>query len=109
MAARQIMSTCCFIVSRCYGKIIRRELQYVDNGFATLFFHYGYVVGIVYICILIYMLYWLYKKQDGVGLVVLVTTIFITFIETTFIFNTSLLCNVALIVIMLCWHSNQEA
>lgn len=86
-----------------------RELQYVDNGFATLFFHYGYVVGIVYICILIYMLYWLYKKQDGVGLVVLVTTIFITFIETTFIFNTSLLCNVALIVIMLCWHSNQEA
>lgn len=86
-----------------------RELLYVDNGFATLFFHYGYVVGIAYIAFLVYMLFRLYKKRDGIGLCVLVTTIFVTFIETTFIFNTSLLCNVALIVIMLCWHDKQEA
>ena len=86
-----------------------RELLYVDNGFATLFFHYGYVVGMAYIAMLIYMLYCLYKKQDGVGLCVLVTTIFITFIETTFVFNTSLLCNMAFIVMMLCWNSKQEA
>lgn len=86
-----------------------RELMYVDNGFATLFFHYGYVVGIAYIVFLLYMLFRLYKKKDGIGLCVLVTTIFVTFIETTFIFNTSLLCNMALIVIMLCWHDNQEA
>lgn len=86
-----------------------RELMYVDNGFATLFFHYGYVVGIAYIAFLVYMLFHLYKKKDGIGLCVFATAIFVTFIETTFIFNTSLLCNVALIVIMLCWHSNQEA
>lgn len=86
-----------------------RELLYVDNGFATLFFHYGYVVGIAYIALLIYMLYCLYKRQDGVGLCILVTTAFITFIETTFIFNTSLLCNVVFIVMMCCWHSSQEA
>ncbi len=86
-----------------------RELMYVDNGFATMFFHYGYVVGIAYIVFLVYMLFRLYKKKDGIGLCVLVTTIFVTFIETTFIFNTSLLCNVALIVIMLCWHDKQEA
>lgn len=86
-----------------------RDLSFVDNGFATLFFHYGYVVGSVYIVMLIYMLFRLYKKQDGVGLCVLVTTSFITFIETTFIFNTSLLCNMAFIVMMLCWHCKQEA
>ena len=86
-----------------------RELMHVDNGFATLFFHYGYVVGIAYIAFLVYMLFRLYKKKDGLGLCVLVTTIFVTFIETTFIFNVSLLCNMALIVIMLCWHDNQEA
>ena len=86
-----------------------RELQYVDNGFASLFFHYGYVIGITYIILMVYTLFHLYKKQEGIGLCVLVTTIFITFIETTFIFNTSLLCNVALIIVMLCWKNNQEA
>ena len=86
-----------------------RELLYVDNGFATLFFHYGYVVGVAYIILLLYMLFRLYKNKDGIGLCVLVTTIFVTFIETTFIFNVSLLCNMALIVIMLCWRGNQEA
>ena len=86
-----------------------RELLYVDNGFATLFFHYGYVVGSAYVAFLVYMLLQLCKKKDGVGLCVLVTTIFVTFIETTFIFNVSLLCNMALIVIMLCWHDHQEA
>ena len=85
-----------------------RELMYVDNGFATLFFHYGYIVGFAYIALLVYMLYWLYKNKNGIGLCVLVTTIFVTFIETTFIFNISLLCNVALIVVMLCWQGNQE-
>jgi len=86
-----------------------RELLYVDNGFASLFFHYGYVVGVAYIILLLYMLFRLYKNKDGIGLCVLVTTIFVTFIETTFIFNVSLLCNMTLIVIMLCWRGNQEA
>lgn len=85
-----------------------RELLYVDNGFASLFFHYGYVVGAAYLILLFGMLFWLYKKQDAVGLCVFVTAIFITFMETTFIFNTSLLCNMVLIVVMLCWHHNQE-
>ncbi len=86
-----------------------RELSYVDNGFATLFFHYGYVVGIAYIILLIYMIYWLYKKNAGVGLCVLVTTIFITFMESTFIFNNSLLCNMVFVLILVCWHADQEA
>ena len=86
-----------------------RELYYVDNGFATLFFYYGYVVGFVYIALLIYMLYCLYKKQDGVGLCVLVTAIFITFIETTFIFNTSLLCNMVFVLMINRWDYSQEA
>lgn len=86
-----------------------RELYYVDNGFATLFFHYGYVVGAAYIIMLLYMLYCLYKRQDGVGLCVFVTAIFITFIETTFIFNTSLLCNVVFVVMMNRWYYNREA
>lgn len=86
-----------------------RSLSFVDNGFASFFFHYGYVVGVIYILFLVYLLYRLYKKQDGIGLCVLVTTVFVTFIETTFIFNTSLLCNVALVVAMLCWKDDQEA
>lgn len=85
-----------------------RELFYVDNGFATLFFHYGYVVGVIYVVMLLFMLYCLYKRKDGVGLCVLVTAIFVTFIETTFIFNTSLLCNVVLVVMMDRWYCNKE-
>ena len=81
-----------------------RELIKVDNGFASFFFHYGYVVGIIYMLAIIYMIYILYKKQDGVGLCVLVTALFITFIETTFIFNTSLLCNLVIVVVMKCWQ-----
>lgn len=86
-----------------------RELLYVDNGFATVFFQYGYIIGFVFIGLLVFILCHFYKKQNGIGLCILVTSIFVTFIETTFIFNNSLLCNMVLIVIMLCWHGNQEA
>lgn len=81
-----------------------RELMKVDNGFASFIFHYGYVVGAMYVLAVIYMIYILYKKQDGVALCVLVTALFITFIETTFIFNTSLLCNLVIVVVMKCWQ-----
>lgn len=79
-----------------------RELEKVDNGFASLFFHYGYIVGALYVLVVICLIYILYKKQDGVCLCVLVTTLFITFIEATFVFNASLLCNLVVVVAMRC-------
>lgn len=82
-----------------------RELMKVDNGFASFFFHYGYIVGILYVLIVICMICFFYKNRDGEGLCVIVTALFITFVESTFIFNTSLLCNMVIVLFLKCWET----
>ena len=70
-----------------------RSILHVDNGFATLFAGYGIVIGVCFVALIIYMIYYMYKKQNGIAVVFLATVIFVTFMESTFIFNVSLLCN----------------
>lgn len=70
-----------------------QRILYVDNGFAILFSEYGIVIGILYICLIVALIFDLYQKQNGIGLAFLTTIVFVTFMETTFILNTSLLCN----------------
>ncbi len=70
-----------------------RSLSYVDNGFASVLFSYGIIIGVAYWILMLYILYKFYKEENGIGLAILVTTIFVTFMESTFIFSVSLLCN----------------
>ncbi len=70
-----------------------QNLMYVDNGFARLFYLFGIVIGVMYLALLLYMTYHMYRTKNGVGAVILTTTILVTVMESTFIWNTSLLCN----------------
>ncbi len=80
-----------------------RSILYVDNGFATLFAGYGIVIGACFITLLIYMIFSMHQKQNGIAVVFLATIIFVTFMETTFIFNVSLLCNPLYILLFNEW------
>lgn len=84
-----------------------RQLSFVDNGFASFFHIYGIVVGIVFLIFLMIQMIGLYKRKDAVTLSVLVTAIFITFIESTYVFNTSLLCNMTFITVMMLFNEEK--
>lgn len=86
-----------------------RDLNYVDNGFARLFYLYGIVIGVVYLVLLIYMIYHMYRTRNGVGVVILATAMLVTVMESTFIWNTSLLCNPVFFLLFNEWYnSNSE-
>ena len=80
------------------------SLNFVDNGFACIFYSYGIVIGITYIVLLLYMIYHMYKTGNGVAVVFLVTVIFSTLMESTFILNSSLLCNPMLFLLFNEWY-----
>ena len=50
------------------------------------------------------MIYHMYKTGNGVAVVFLVTVIFSTLMESTFILNTSLLCNPVLFLLFNEWY-----
>ena len=81
-----------------------RELMYVDNGFTRVFFLYGIVLGTVYLALLLYMIYHMYRTRNGVGVVILVTTMLVTVMESSFIWNTSLLCNPVYFLLFNEWY-----
>ena len=74
----------------------------VDNGWVTLFFNYGYVVGILFVLFHIYLVYRTWKQKDALLLVIIASCIFYTFMEATYTVNSSyLLCNLSYIAAML--------
>ena len=85
-----------------------RQLLYIDNGFVTLLFCYGIVIGVGYWLLNIYAGYLFYKEKNGIGLAILVTTIFVTFMEASFVINTSVLCNPLLLFLFDRWYRNRE-
>lgn len=80
------------------------SMQCVDNGIAWLFYGYGIVVGVAYLAIIIALIYRMYQKRDGMALAILVTAVLVTFMEATFIFNTSLLCNPIFFLLFNEWY-----
>ena len=65
----------------------------VDNGFAYLFFAYGIVIGVLYIISNIYLIARLYKENNGMGIILLITCLLYTFMETTYTINFYMVCN----------------
>lgn len=74
----------------------------VDNGWVTIFFHYGYVIGILFALFQVYLIYRIWKEQNGVLLAIVVTCAFYTFMEATYTMNSAyLLCNLSYIAAMI--------
>jgi len=74
----------------------------VDDGWATIFYSYGYIVGSVFVLFHLYLVYRLWKEKDGVLLTVLVTSVFYIFMESSYTMNSAyLLCNLSYITAML--------
>lgn len=85
-----------------------RDLMYVDNGFARVFYLYGVVIGMAYLLLLLYMSYHMYRTRNGVGVVILISAIFVTVMESTFIWNTSLLCNPIWFLLFDEWYKSNK-
>ena len=77
-----------------------RSSAMVDNGFSSIIYVYGTIVGMIFIALIIFMILKLAKKEAGYVAVVLLGAILVTFMEATFIINVSLLCNMILLVFM---------
>ena len=74
--------------------------EYVDNGFASIAYDYGYIVLGLLIASIVYAAVKLFKSRDIYGQIILLSVIMLVFMESTFVFNVSLLCNMLLIVYM---------
>ena len=74
----------------------------VDNGWVTMFFQYGYVVGILFVLFHLYLVYRTWKEKNGILLVLVITCVFYTFMEATYAVNNSyLLSNLCYIAAMI--------
>lgn len=73
----------------------------VDNGWITIFFSYGYAIGILFIIFHVFLLFRSWKTKNGILLIMIMTSIFYTFMESSYTINsTYLLCNASYIVAM---------
>ncbi len=85
------------------------ELGVVDNGFVAIFFKYGYVIGIVYILFITYLIYQSWKMKNGLGFAILMTSLFYTFMESSYMINDAyLLANLTFIVAMVYMSNNNQ-
>lgn len=88
----------------------RGELGVVDNGWITVFFNYGYLIGILFVGIQIYLIYAAYKRKNGICLAILVTNAFYTFMEATYTMNNAyFLCNLSYVTAMILMGDEHES
>lgn len=81
----------------------------VDNGWVTIFFSYGYVIGIIFVLFHLYLLFRTGKVKDGVLLVLIVSCIFYTFMEASYTVNSVyLLSNISYIAAMILMAGKKE-
>lgn len=86
------------------------KLGVVDNGWVTVFFNYGYLIGILFVCVQIYLIYIAYKRKNGIYLTILVTNAFYTFMEATYTMNDAyFLCNLSYIAAMMMMGEKHES
>lgn len=86
------------------------ELGIVDNGWITIFFNYGYLIGILFAGIQIYLIYAAYKQKNGIYLAILVTNAFYTFMEATYTMNDAyFLCNLSYVTAMMLMGDKHES
>ncbi|MCR4754377.1 MAG: hypothetical protein K5868_02485 [Lachnospiraceae bacterium] len=77
----------------------------VDNAFAGITYSYGIIVGIFLVGVIVYCAIRKYRQNDRLSLVMLFSVIGIYFMESTFVLNISLLCNVLLLLL---WNYTED-
>lgn len=75
----------------------------VDNGFAAFFYEYGIVCGILFLLLLVLLLLSQMRMGQGLSFLILLTYMLVFFMERTFVFNTSLLCNLFFLLLFNQW------
>ena len=88
-----------------------RSAEFVDNGFSTVIYCYGTVVGVLFILYILVEIIWLMHNREAIVSAVLMGAILVTFMESTFVINISLLCNMILLVTMFCrtiWNQVEQ-
>ena len=79
----------------------------IDNGFVAVPADYGYVIAILFVVFIAYLIYQTYKNKDGVLYVILMSAIFYTFMERSYMINNAyLLSNLVYIVAMVLISGN---
>lgn len=71
----------------------------VDNAFAGITYSYGMVIGVLLILIVLFCICYGFMKNDRLALLIVLMVIGMIYMESTFIFNISLLCNMLLILL----------
>ena len=77
-----------------------RSAEEVDNGFAVINYSYGMIVSIVLVILIVLLFINLIRKENYYSIVLLMCSILVLFMESTFMINVSLLCNVIIILAM---------
>lgn len=74
----------------------------VDNGFAALPAEYGTVIAVVYIAFVCWTIFKTAQKKDGVAYMVVITCMFYTFMERSYVLNEAfMLSNLTVVVAMI--------
>lgn len=85
-----------------------RSSEYVDNGFSTVIYCYGIIIGLLLLILILILIHKQFVSRDTYMAVILISTILVLFMESTFMINVSLLCNVIIILAMESIANNGE-
>ncbi len=85
-----------------------RAAELVDNGFSTITYSYGIVIGLIFIMAILTKIIMLMHKRDSLTAVILIGAILVMFMESTFMINVSLLCNMILLILAYNGHAKQD-
>lgn len=75
----------------------------VDIGFITIVSDYGYVILALYLFCVFILIYDCMTKKKWVEYLVLMTCVFYTFMESTYVINVPLLCNLTFVLLLGTW------
>lgn len=84
-----------------------REWLPVDMGIVTLFNMYGYVIGFLYLFLNAILILKYYFEQRITELILLVSCMLYTFMESSYTINQYLLCNIFFLLLLGAWERNK--
>ena len=77
----------------------------VDIGFITIVSDYGYVILALYLFCIFTLIHDCMVKKKWVEYLVLMTCVFYTFMESTYVINVPLLCNFTFVLLLGTWNT----
>lgn len=81
-----------------------RERMPLDVGYINLVANYGYIVLACYVIVTLAMIVFYCRNQALLPFAVLMTTVFYTFMESTYTLNVPLLCNFTFLLLLGVWN-----